>query len=255
MVVGSLSSLVWPAIVVLIPAGITFAAARVYAEGSPPPLACDAPPILACADAGERALCSPGRYNSLPGVCLGVFCGDGGGPSDFIRRGCYDVQFCKDVSAASCVGKREGASCGTGGTCTGHLPHAECYDIVADAGVNNIILDCVVDAGDASVDPNGCPDLRGDTCQSKTNNGGDPCVYDGGPGHCAESACRQICVPGAVGLDPGAAADAGPAATSPEDSGCASSPGSASGTAALLGVPFAVGLLLAVRRRKRREKR
>ena len=55
--VGSVSSLVWPAVTLLVPMGITFAAARVYAEAAPAPESCEAGVVADCADAATGNLC------------------------------------------------------------------------------------------------------------------------------------------------------------------------------------------------------
>ncbi|AKU97077.1 hypothetical protein AKJ09_03741 [Labilithrix luteola] len=55
--VAAASSLFWPAVVLVIPVGITFSAARVFAEAAPPPIpSCTDPKVTGVATSVRTAL-------------------------------------------------------------------------------------------------------------------------------------------------------------------------------------------------------
>lgn len=103
------SSLVWPAAVVAIPLGITFSAARVFAEAgvAPPPLCTDAK-VTACADAGPMQACTCAAGGAC--ACTSARCSSGSGVNDALV--CEPVaSSCSTYSLEPCAGKEPGASC------------------------------------------------------------------------------------------------------------------------------------------------
>lgn len=223
--VGSLSSLVWPAVVVLIPAGITFAAARVYAEGAAPPPKCDQASVTTCAGKTPFAQCASGFYGGGPGVCFASQCVDGGDSGAALN--CLDVQFCKDVSDQDCRSRTLNADCNdAGGTCksvTGMMgePQSACYELDAGIGVESVLLKCVPKDGGPS----------GASSSSSGDNGG---------------TSGSTYVPGPDKV-PGSSSSSG----STDDSGCSTTSSNTS-TLPLIAAPLAIGLLFALRKKRKR---
>lgn len=119
-ILAAVSSIIWPAVVVVIPMGITFSAARVYAEsGVAPPPACTDSKVTACADAGAMQTCECAK--GFECACTPKQCSaTSGGVSEALV--CESLTTCSGYSIAPCAGKAAGASCAqtdTAGTATG----------------------------------------------------------------------------------------------------------------------------------------
>jgi MYXO-CTERM domain-containing protein len=208
--------MVWPAVTLLVPMGITFAAARVYAVAAPAPEACDAAVVVECADAAVGAPCHSCTGGSC--ACFSAMCKNGDTFSDKGNT-CRGVAKCESiVEDPTCQGKKVGDSCPrqeNTGACTtfttGCLPN--------DGGAV-MLVDRLV-----------CGTTGATSSSSGDNGGSTSGTYIPGP----------PTVPGSSG------ASTTPASS--DDSGCATSPGT---TLPLLGAPLAIGLLFALRRKKKR---
>lgn len=215
VLLGALSSTVWPAIVVCIPAGITFFSTRVLAEGavSSPAEPCDASAFAACEDAAEHSYCSSEGCKGARCACTyGQTCIGSTSPV----QSCREVSTCESRAAlrAACDGMPTGSSCTPPGSST--------------ASGSCVLERCLL------------PD-------------------DGG---FFESTAEVFCSGFAVLPPPPADAgrDASAPATSPptngerdvrDSGGCVASGGTTQGAALLLGLPLALSLRIARRRRRR----
>jgi MYXO-CTERM domain-containing protein len=217
--VGSVSSLVWPAVTLLLPMGITFAAARVYAEAAPAPEACDAAVVVECADASPGGIC----HSCASGTCACFSAGCKNGDT-FNDKGntCRDIQKCEAYTQEpACQGKKAGDPCegaGPSGACTPSSP--ACLPNDGGAAISANLLVCYPS------------DSTGGSSSSGANGGSSSGTYIPGP----------PTVPGSSGASKTAPA-------SSDDSGCATSSGT---TIPLLAAPLALGLLFALRRKKKR---
>ena len=106
-IVASASSVFWPAVVFVIPMGLTFASARVYAEsGVAPPPECTSASVTACADAAAQQACECGGGDC---ACITSRCVGAAGAIDSLE--CKAVTTCSAYAVADCKGKTAGASC------------------------------------------------------------------------------------------------------------------------------------------------
>lgn len=220
LLVGSVSSIAWPAVALLVPVGITFAAARVYAEGAPPPEACEAGVVIDCADAASGDPCH--TCGSGACACFSGGCTDGGAGFEAVLV-CRETFKCADFPNGEdprCQGKAVGAPCDTAGSwCV------------------RSTINCLPDDGGALLRPDVLvcsPNGSGMSSSSSSSSGGDD---DGGVDF----------VPGPPTV-PGS--DLPSSEETEDDSGCSTSSNGA--RLPLLGVPIAIGLLLALRRPRRR---
>lgn len=103
------SSLIWPTVVLAIPMGITFGAARVYAEaGKAPPPACTESIVTACADAGAMHACDCGASSAC--ACTPEQCVAASGVTEALV--CKPVlTACSAYAVAPCEGKAADAAC------------------------------------------------------------------------------------------------------------------------------------------------
>lgn len=211
VLLGALASAVWPAVVVCIPAGITFYATRVLAESAPlPPLEpCDAGTFTACADAEALSYCSSTTCTSTSCACVeSQRCAGGSSP----LRGCREVSTCESQAAliAACRGTPTGSRCSPPGA-------------VPESG----------------------------TCKL------DRCLVpgDGGFVGSPEVFCAGGELPSASVPDAGRETSPPPTSSAPravdDSGGCAASSGTTQGAALLLGLPLAMSVLFARRRRRR----
>jgi len=133
--IATTSAIVYPALVLTVAAGITFTAARVYAE-SAPAYACDSGPVLACSgkELGSPCEFPTGSSNACQtSFSLGERCGadDAGADADAgagvgsgsfnATLACLEFLSCDAGEFTPCDGKGEGAPCTIGnnrqGTC------------------------------------------------------------------------------------------------------------------------------------------
>jgi hypothetical protein len=106
--VAAASSLMWPAILVVIPVVITLRAARVYAEAGVAPPACTEAVVSACADAGAMQACDCREGQDC--ACTQTLCLAGSTAKETLV--CASVaSSCKLYAVAPCEGKAAGASC------------------------------------------------------------------------------------------------------------------------------------------------
>lgn len=205
--------MVWPAVTVLIPMGITFAAVKVYADVAPAPVACDAGPVIACADGGEAgAPC--GECGSTTCACREAQCGNPTAATEALL--CTSIVACRDAPTL-CNGKNSGDSCTTSTNGPGICTSTKASCLPDSGNVQDItILDCVPAASTSSGDISSSSGASGNT--------GD---FEPGPDKV-----------------PGSSSSGG------DDSGCTTTPGSVP-TTAVLGVPVAIGLLFALRKRSK----
>jgi MYXO-CTERM domain-containing protein len=118
------SSAVWPAIVFMIPVGLTFTAARVYAEaGVAPPPACSSQEVATCADAAAQQACDCGNGNGdcacVSGRCLG-----NAGTVDTLT--CKAILTCRQYELGPCTGKADGEPCTQTASNGGPGPSGSC---------------------------------------------------------------------------------------------------------------------------------
>lgn len=215
--VGSLASMFWPAMVLVLPVGITFAAARVYAEAAPAPPSCEAGIVVECADAEAGAGC--GACAAPPCACTSDLCTGGAGPVLH-----HDTLVCKsypscesfEPAVAPCAGKAENADCTTSAGTAGKCATAAPTCVPADGGAitSRPLL--------------GCRELTGTSSSSTSSSG----TYVPGPDKV-----------------PGSSSSSG--SSDDSDSGCAASP--ATTGLPLAGAPLGLGLLYLLRRRQPRK--
>ncbi len=139
--IAAASSLLWPAVILAIPMGITFGAARVYAESSPEASIgtpeCTDSKVTACADAGAMQACDCGVYEC---ACIEKRCSTGSSLGEALI--CEHVSpLCANYALAECEGKAPGDPCaqsdnmgnpGVKGACAS--PSTGCYE-KNDAGI------------------------------------------------------------------------------------------------------------------------
>ncbi|MBX3203558.1 MAG: hypothetical protein KF764_00755 [Labilithrix sp.] len=184
--------------------GITFSAARVYAEsGSPPPPACTDSTVTACADASAMQACDCG--DGFDCACAPKQCSGASGATEALV--CQQVvTSCSAYAVAPCEGKAPGAAC-------------------------------------VQTDTAGKPGASG-TCSVLSSG----CLVKNAAGF-YENTNPLACTVGVSG------SDASTTPSSPKDgdgdSGCSMPPG-ALGDSTLLAVPFGLGLVFALRRKRRR---
>jgi MYXO-CTERM domain-containing protein len=220
LLVGSVSSLVWPAVTLLIPMGITFAAARVYAEGAPSPEACDAGVVIECADAAVGSACTSCAGGSC--ACYSGLCNNGN--TDTNAKTCRPVSKCENVVVFPCAGGFEPGGCMTQqgpGTC------------------EKMQVDCLPNDGGLVITGNF------ETCVPKTSSSSS----SGSSGDNGGASSSGTFIPGPDKV-PGSSGAANTPASN-DDSGCATSSSTSSRTSLpLFAAPIAIGLLLALRRKK-----
>ena len=215
--VGSLSSLVWPAVTLLFPLGITFAAARVYAESAAAPKSCDAAAVVECADAALNSVCHSCVTGSC--ACASAFCSNGPQGTSPNGNTCVPVPKCDDYrSEPQCEDKAEGTFCqasGAEGKCGGGTSSA-CLPNDGGPAIIKNILGCIPVTSSSS---------------SGDNGGSTSGTYIPGPPNVPGSSSSSTSGGGS------------------DDSGCTTSPGT---TLPLFAAPLAIGLLFALRRKKKR---
>ena len=214
-VVASVSSMVWPAVTVLIPMGITFAAMTVYADVGPAPVACDAGTVIACADGGEAG--SPcAECGSATCACRASQCGDPAAATQTLV--CTSIPACASAPTV-CAGKNSGDTCTTSANAPGACAATKARCLPDAGNVQEItILDC------APIE--------------STSSGGTS-SSSGASGNTGD-------------FEPGPTKVPGSSSSGGDDSGCTTTPGSVP-TTALFGVPVAIGLLFALRKRQPRK--
>lgn len=206
----------WPSIVA-ISAGITFGAARVYAEaGMPGPRHCTEREFTACADAGHMQACQvegyEGEFACAPSATGCISDDSPGEPKSALA--CSGVSTCNAIEALlkeACERKSVGSSC--------ELPEAsrDWYGWTTGR----------------------CAEAP---CRSKNDAG----FY--------EESSQLACSPPATDdgtKDDDSEPQINPTNDAAKDSGCATTPGMIPG-AALFAVPLGLGLILAYRRKQRR---
>jgi MYXO-CTERM domain-containing protein len=207
--------MVWPAVTLLLPLGITFAAARVYAEAAPAPEACDAAAVVECADAAVGSVChscSSGTCACFSGGCMS------GGTLDPNALACRNIEKCESFKQDSHC-KAAGDTCMFAEDGAGKCVAATCLPSDGGPAATANFFACAPDDGPRDTS-------SGDLISGSTSG-----TFIPGP----------PTVPGSSG------ASSTPASS--DDSGCATSPGT---TLPLLGAPLAIGLLFALRRKKKR---
>lgn len=226
LLVGSVSSLVWPLVTVLIPAGITFAAARVYAEAAPAPESCEAGVVTDCASAAQGSVCHACTTGTC--ACFDGTCWDAGGGSIVSVKVCRDVPKCESFpdGEKACQGKAEGADCST------ESPTPEPGECKPSQHT------CLPNDGGPVMTTS-----RGLFCYRKATSSSSSASSSSGDNG------------GSTGFVPGPATVPGSSSSSTsggssDDSGCATS---STTTIPLFAAPLALGLLFALRRKRRRD--
>lgn len=212
VLVGALSAIAWPAVVVCIPAGIVFFSTRVLAESAAPPREepCDASTFTACRDAAALSYCSSAECTGPECACIeGQRCAG----STLPVQACLAATTCASRSAlrAACDGIPTGSPCTPPGAAA---PSRTCMlerCLLPDDGGFFESTAEVVCSGYASLPPS-TPDS---------------------------------------GTDASASPSSSEASEARDSGGCAASSGTAGGAALLLGLPLAMSTLLARRRRRR----
>lgn len=120
------SSLLWPTVVVAIPVGITFSAARVYAEsGVAPPPSCSGSTATICAGRDDMQACDCGK--GIDCACTESSCSTNSGVSTALM--CQPVASCRRLSVAPCEGKAVGEACTQTDTLGAPGPSGTCEEI------------------------------------------------------------------------------------------------------------------------------
>ncbi|MFO0739751.1 MAG: hypothetical protein U0270_27885 [Labilithrix sp.] len=225
LLVGSVSSIVWPLVTVLIPAGITFAAARVYAEAAPAPESCEAGVVTDCASVAPGSVCHACTTGTC--ACFDGTCWDAGGGSIVSVKVCRDVPKCESFPDGdkACQGKAEGAGCST------ESPTPEPGECKPSPHT------CLPDDGGPVITTS-----RGLFCYPKATTSSSSSSSSSSSGDNG----------GSTGFVPGPATVPGSSSSSTsggssDDSGCATS---STTTIPLFAAPLALGLLFALRRKR-----
>ncbi|MCW5813829.1 MAG: hypothetical protein KIT84_22570 [Labilithrix sp.] len=215
----------------LVPMGITFAAARVYAEGGMGPPPCDAGTVSACNGGAPLERCSTCVGSVEDCVCASAVC-DGNQPALV----CMVATHCeKSPNHRSCDGKTAGEACTSdvgSGPARCVLVPASCY--LPDGGAGWAAIDRL------RCEPGTPTSSSSSSSSSSTSSSSSSSSSSGGTPEAGPPSWTNASTSSSSG---------GSGAPATDDSGCSASPRAASSVLALIGAPLAIGLLLARRRR------
>lgn len=114
VVIAATSAVGWPFSLLVVAAGITFTAARVYAEAAMPPISCEHESVTSCEGMPEWQACAcPFAACACASSLCAEDAGDSGDPFPPTRgaKTCQQIMTCEDSRFTSCEGKSVGASC------------------------------------------------------------------------------------------------------------------------------------------------